>query len=117
MGALHALAAAPWRVYPAAVLIALGAAVALRGLRGLCQPLRGPIVLLAWVRGFRLAVIGLALAGIGAAWLWRQPWILAIALGVGGEEFVESSNAIAALTRRRDAGAVGARPRVARPGG
>ena len=44
-----------------------------------------------YVAGFRRIVFGLALTALGAAWIWRQVWLLIVALAVGGEELVESS--------------------------
>ena len=92
-----------WRGYPAALLMLLGAGLAVRGLRTIVHSLRGPIALLTGIQGFRIAVIGLALAGIGVAWLWHLPWLLAIAVGVDAEETLESSTYIAVLKggRRR----------------
>lgn len=97
---MDALMTLSWRAYPAAALLVLGIGLAVGGLRGMAQPLRGPIALPAWIGGFRLAVLGLALSGVGAAWLWQLPWLLAVALGVGGEEILESSAYLAALERQ-----------------
>ncbi len=59
--------------YSAALLMAVGLVVAALGLRrewdGFRRPLRDPAKVLTWYRGFRLSIIGLALLGIGAAWL------------------------------------------------
>ena len=80
-----------WRAYPVAVIALGGAVVLYRGLRlgraGLGDPPRN----LRFVRGFRLAVIGLALIAFAAAWLWQQQWLLILALVIGGEETLESS--------------------------
>ena len=89
-----------WRAYPASVLLGVGGGLVVLGLRRMWQPFRGPIDAMAWMTGFRLGVVGLALVGIGLAWLWQQVWLLAIALGVGGEELLESSSYVAVLKRR-----------------
>jgi hypothetical protein len=93
----------PWRVVPVALMVLAGAAMFLLNLRryiaGLRRGLREPGGNLGTMQAFRLGVIGLAVVGIGLAWLWRQPWLLALALAVGGEETLESSIAIAALRR------------------
>ncbi len=89
-----------WRAYPAGVLLVVGGMLVVLGLRRMWQPFRGPIDTLAWMTGFRLGVVGLALVGIGLAWFWQQVWILAIALGVGGEELLESSSYVAVMKRR-----------------
>jgi len=83
-----------WRLYPATLLMLAGLALALRGLwlchaawprpADLMQPL-------AWLRGFRRAVVGLALLGLGAAWLWQLAWLCALSLIVGSGEILESS--------------------------
>ncbi len=95
-----------WRVYPISVLIALGIGLALWGLimelNGLRGALRGDSgKLLLWIQGFRLSIIGLALAGLGAAWAWHLTWLLLLTLAIGGEETLESSIVIFALRRGR----------------
>ena len=103
-----------WTRYPAATLLALGVVVALRGLRSCRAAFPRPRAMsmepLGWMLGFRLTIIGLALVGAGAAWLWRLDWLLALSLAIGGEETLESSIAIGALRaqRRRVAVQVGA---------
>ncbi len=87
-------------------LIALGTGLALWGLlmvlNGLRGALRGdPGKLLPWIQGFRLSIIGLALAGLGAAWGWHLTWLLVLTLAIGGEEILESSIVIFALRRGR----------------
>jgi len=97
---MHALATLAWRAYPATGMIAWGLWFVLAGLRrcraawpaagGLMQPA-------AWMRGFRVAIVGLALAGVGAAWLWQIAWLLVAALLIGFGELLESSLDIEAL--------------------
>ncbi len=90
-----------WDNYLAVALMVLGVALAVRGLRrcrvALPHPRTGAMQPLTWMRGFRLALIGLAVAGAGAAWLWDLDWLLALSLAIGGEETLESSIAISAL--------------------
>lgn len=97
------LAHLTWRLYPAAVLMLAGFAVivlALRRCRGAWQhPLTEPMQPLQWMRGFRMLIAGLALFGIGAAWLWQIGWVLAVSLVVLAEETLETSIAIGALSR------------------
>ena len=66
------------------------------------QALRDPAKALTWVRGFRLLMIGLALAGSRAGWLLDQTWLIVLSLAIGGEEMLESSIMHFALTRGRD---------------
>jgi hypothetical protein len=49
------------------------------------------------MEGFRATIIGLALVGIGAAWIWHLTWLLAISLAVGGGETLETSLILFAL--------------------
>jgi hypothetical protein len=100
---MDAIITSSWRVVPAALLVLAGATMFLTCLRryvaGLRRGLREPGSNLSTMQAFRLGVIGLAVAGIGLAWLWQQPWLLALALAVGGEEVLESSICIYALRR------------------
>ncbi len=79
----------PWRGYPISALIALGIGLALWGLLMVVNGLRGALrgdsgKLLPWIQGFRLTIIGLALAGLGAAWAWQLTWLLVLTLAIGG---------------------------------
>jgi hypothetical protein len=95
-----------WQTIAAATLLASGTPLLLLGLwrewDGLRRPLRDPGKVLTWVRGFRLSMIGLALAGSGAGWLFDQTWLIVLSLAIGGEETLESSIMHFALTRGRD---------------
>ena len=91
-----------WRLYLAVPLMTLGAAGAVwganRGLQGLLRAVRGDAAqLVPLMEGFRATIIGLALVGIGAAWIWHLPWLLAISLAVGGGETMETSLILFAL--------------------
>jgi hypothetical protein len=92
---------APWRAYPAAALALLGLALVIRGLwfgaAGRPGMVRQGRDAYAWIRCFQLAVGGLALLGLAAAWVWQQPWLLAIALVVLGEELFETSRILTAI--------------------
>lgn len=88
-----------------ASLIVAGMALMIQGLRRMIQPI-GTMVGLAWICGFRVAVIGLSLLFIGAAGVWQQAWLLAVGLVIGMEETMETSVIIAAIRHepRSDAG-------------
>jgi hypothetical protein len=90
-----------WRQLPAAILMAVGAAVAIVGFRrqidGIARPIGDPAKGLTWMRGFRRTIIGLAILGIGAAWMWQAPWLLALCLIIGAGEVFESSLDVWAL--------------------
>ncbi len=84
-----------WRAYPGAALLASGVVLMLRGDRILLQSFRmsardreRPI---AFVSGLRMALIGMAIAGLAGAWIWQQLWLLALSLAIGGEELLETS--------------------------
>jgi hypothetical protein len=93
---------APGSTYPAAMLLAVGLALAWRGVRrchaAFPRP-RASMQPLLWMRGFRLTLFGLALAGTGAAWLWQLEWLFWLSLAIGFEETLETSIAIYGLRR------------------
>lgn len=100
---MDALVTLSWRVYPAWVLIAIGLSISVwgvgRGIAAAHNEPRDPGRALAILRGFRVGVVGLAMAGIGAAWCWHLGWLLGLSLIIGGEELLESTVVIAALRR------------------
>ncbi len=100
---MSAIAELSWRAYPAAAMIALGLWLVSRGVRRCAaawpSPSRGLMQPAAWMRGFRVTVVGLALAGTGGAWLWQVGWLLAASLIIGFGELLESSLDINALER------------------
>ncbi|HEX2172020.1 MAG TPA: hypothetical protein VHL09_06200 [Dehalococcoidia bacterium] len=91
----------PWRHYPASVVMLGGAALAAYGFRlavnALRRPPLGPARSLTLLRGFRFAVIGIALVHAGAAWNWQVLWPLVFALVFVGEEMLEISFQIATV--------------------
>jgi hypothetical protein len=106
---------AQWRIYPASALALVGLALVARGLwfgfagsKGLLRERDA----LGWMRGFRLAVVGLCLVGIAVAWGWHILWLFVAALGIMGEELLETTVIIEVLKRnppRATAGGVGRR--------
>jgi hypothetical protein len=75
-------------------MLAVGGSLLLLGTRRLVQFARagrGDAAFRDYASGLRLVFAGLALAGVAAAWITLQGWLLAIALGVGGEELLETS--------------------------
>ena len=98
---MEALVDLSWRQFPSAVLIAAGlGAVWLgrrRGLGGLRRPARDGSHMQTFVIGFRIAVFGLVLAGLGASWWWHQTWLFVLSLVFGGEEILESTAHLAIL--------------------
>lgn len=98
-----------WCFHPAAAVVAAGVVFAIFGVRrglvrarGVADPRRA----LELMVGFRLAVVGLAAAGFGVAWMWSIGWLAALAAIIGGEELLESSFVIATVRngpeRRRE---------------
>lgn len=94
-----------WTLAQIALMIA-GVPLALRGLRrewqAIALPTRTPGKALMFFRGFRMSVIGLALIGVGAGWMWGQTWLLVLSIAIGIEETIESSIDVFALTRGKD---------------
>ena len=94
------LAELSWRFYPASLLIVAGLAAAAWSIRRavkLALRSRDPWRALAIMRGFRIAVVALAMAAIGAAWWWQSAPLFGLALVIGGEELLESTVVIKAL--------------------
>jgi hypothetical protein len=93
---------APWRIYPAAALALFGLALLAKGLSfGLAgsKGLPREWDALLWMRGFRLAVVGLCCVGLGIAWAEQVFWLFVASLGILGEELLETSVIIEVLKR------------------
>ena len=90
-----------WREFPSALLIVVGVVTAWlgskHGLGGLGGPARDGSHMQTFVVGFRTAVVGLVLAGLGASWWWHQTWLFVLSLVFGGEEILESTTHLAIL--------------------
>jgi hypothetical protein len=86
---------ASWRVYPATGLVLLGAGVvaaAVRaGLTGSDWRQGGAATALAYLLLFRRLAVGLALAGVGVAWIEQVPWLLGASACIGLGELLETS--------------------------
>jgi hypothetical protein len=100
--AIDTLAHLSLRLYLAFPLMVLGAILAVwgakRGLQGLLCAVRGDAAqLVPFIEGFRATMIGLALVGIGAAWIWHLPLLLILSLAIGGGETLETSLILFAL--------------------
>lgn len=98
---MDALTDLSWRAYPALILIVFGLALGLQGgwrfAAAFRPPFDGPSRLRGGLRGFRRGIIGLALAGLAAAWLWQIDWLAALSLVVVAEEVWESTLHIQAV--------------------
>ena len=101
---VDAVAELTWRVFPASVMMVVGVGVVLFGLRVEIKGIRlsrdDASKMITVVQGFRIAVIGLALAGVGASWNWNILWLFVLSLAFGGEEIMESSVHLFILRRR-----------------
>ena len=97
---LEAISGAEWRHIPAGLMMAAGLAAITMGLRqivdGWRRPLGDPRKVMVGFSGFRIAVIGLALAGLGASWNWHILWLFVLSAVFGGEELIESTVHMAA---------------------
>ena len=105
MGTMDALMAASWRLVPAALLMALGVAVALYGVArragDLSRPVTDPAKALAMARALRVVILGLAMAAIGAGWLWQIHALVVVAVVIACEETWETSVVVEALQTAR----------------
>lgn len=107
---VFAIVDASWRAYPGTalalcglVLLAKGLWLGFTGSKGLLNERDA----LGWMRGFRLAVVGLCLFGIAVAWIGHLLWLFVVSLGVLGEELLETSVIIEVLKRAPPARARG----------
>ena len=94
-----------WRAYPSGALMAFGITLAVYGFGRLAtwrsiSAFDGSKVLV-FVSGLRAVLVGLAIAGVGGAWVWQQLWVLLISVAIGGEELVETSFVLYVLRRGR----------------
>jgi hypothetical protein len=108
---ITAMSEATWRGYPAVALVLCGVILLAKGLwfgfagsRGLLREREA----LGWMRGFRVAVVGLCLVGIGVAWAEQVAWLFVASVGILGEEMLETSVIIEVLKRAPSARAAGA---------
>jgi hypothetical protein len=88
--------------YGALPLMAVGALCVVRGARRGWHGLRGAVhgdasQLVPLMEGFRTCIIGLALVGIGVAWIWHRPVLLLLSLAIGAGEIMETSLILFAL--------------------
>ena len=111
-----------WRLYPATALALAGTLLVVRGVRAFLRArrhTRDPERALLVARSFRVAIMGLCFCVFAAAWIAQLGWLLAIALIVLGEEMLETSVMLAALSdgaRRASAPSAPCAPRApARP--
>lgn len=107
---MDALIDLSWRVYPASVMMAGGIAVFVCGAYMLCYALGlrlsdHPDKMQTFMRGFRVAVIGLTFAGVGASWNWHITWLFVLSLIVFGEEVMETTTHLYILRRKWGAAA------------
>jgi hypothetical protein len=116
---VSALSDLPWRQAVKIVLVLLGLIVFWHGLwggrngqRGLLRPRAGT---LQRIEGWRRVIIGLALVGFGAAWLWESALLFYLTVAIGFVEGSEASAVIAVMRReRRRAPAKRVTPRAGR---
>jgi hypothetical protein len=99
---LETLVTLSWRWCLAVPLMVLGATCAIwgakRGFTGLRGAMRGDSTkLVPLMVGFRATVWGLALVGLGAAWIWQLTWLFVVSLAIGAGETVETCLILFAL--------------------
>lgn len=99
---MDAIVGLSWKIYPAIVMMVVGTAIFVLGSRRALRGLRlsrstHPNKMHIFVRGFRVAVVGFAIAGLGAAWNWNLLWLFVLTLIIAGEEILESTTHLAIL--------------------
>ena len=94
------------RPYPAIVLTALGAFLALHGavdmIRGFLLPYERPGKNLRTMRSMRICLQGIALAAIAVGWWFHWPVAVAAGLVFGFEETLETSIVVWALKQESE---------------
>jgi hypothetical protein len=107
------------RILPSLLVLATGVFAAIKGgfdmTRGFLHASRQRETPIAFVTGMRVMLAGIAVALIGAAWLWQQVWLLALGLAFGLEELWETSVVIFALRRGKRLEAEAASRRTVAP--
>jgi hypothetical protein len=93
-----------FRLYPSVVALALGALVFARGIHRRSLPAGEPAHALAFMRGFRLLILGGTLIAAGLGWWLQVPWLLVAALVIMFEEMLETSIAVSALQAEASSG-------------
>lgn len=91
-----------WRLYVALPLMVAGTTFAIWSARLgrpalLCAVRGDPSHLIALMQRFRGTIIGLAIVGIGAAWIWHLTWLFIVSLTIAAGETFETSLIIFAL--------------------
>jgi hypothetical protein len=97
MDGVSFLTETPWRYAPGAAVGLLGLIILANGLIGEHGVFRRGIGMLARIEGWRLSVLGLAITGLGVAWIWDSKLFLFLSLGIGFTEIREASSVISAL--------------------
>ena len=99
---METLAVLSWRWALVCLLMVAGAGIAVwgarRGRKGLLGAVRGDSAhLVPLMEGFRALIIGLALIGVGLAWIWHLPWLLIVSLTTAAGETFETTLILFAL--------------------
>lgn len=100
---IEAITDLSWKAYPAIALMTIGVGLMFIGIRRLAIALglanRNPDEMMNFMTGFRIAVLGVTLLGLGVAWNWGLLWVFVLALVFGGEEVMESSTHLYIIRR------------------
>jgi hypothetical protein len=101
METMSFLVETPWRSLPGMGVGLFGLITLANGLFGNHGMFRRGIGMLARIEGWRLSVLGLALTGLGVAWVWDSKLFLFLSLGIGFTEIREASAVISAIKREK----------------
>jgi hypothetical protein len=101
MDVVSFLTETPSRYVPGAGVGLLGLIILANGLIGAHGMFRRGIGMLARIEGWRVSVLGLAIAGLGIAWIWESKLFLFLSLGIGFTEIREASSVISAFKEEK----------------
>jgi hypothetical protein len=87
-----------WGSYP---LMLAGLVLTVRAVREMVRAFNRSADDWGYITNFRAMIIGGAIFGLGLSWLTWQAVILAITLGIAGEELLETGGMIRTLRQRR----------------
>lgn len=87
-----------WGSYP---LMLAGLLFTFRALRQMARAFKRSADDWGYLNGFRSMIVGGTIFGLGLAWLTWQPVVLAITLGIAGEELLETGGMIRTLRQQR----------------
>jgi hypothetical protein len=87
--------------WPSFPMMLVGLVLTVRAVREMVRAFKRSADDWGYLTNFRAMIIGGAIFGLGLAWLTWNVAVLAITLGIAGEELLETGGMIATLRQRR----------------